>query len=55
MNIFKQKISPLIAFLFVLVFGYFSISLMNQVFDQYANDELLVRLSQLQSQLSQQK
>lgn len=36
MKFFKQKISPIIAFLFVLVFGYFSIFLMDSVFSAYA-------------------
>jgi len=46
MNIFKQKISPIIAFLFVLAFGYFSISLMNSVFERLATDEVLAKISE---------
>lgn len=48
MKVFKQKISPLLAFAFVLVFGYFSIYLMGQVFSSYAREELLAQIAQLQ-------
>jgi len=40
MKFLKQKISPVLAFAFVLVFGYFSIFLMNRVFDRYAQEDL---------------
>ncbi len=40
MSFFKQKISPIIAFMFVLVFGYFSIYLMDHVFNRYAQEEI---------------
>jgi len=39
MKFLKQKISPILAFTFVLVFGYFSIFLMNRVFNDYAQEE----------------
>ncbi len=50
MNYIKQKISPMLAFLFVLAFGYFSIYFMNSTFDKYATEELLAQLSQLQAE-----
>ena len=39
---FQSKISPVFAFVIVIVFGYVAITIMSQVYDQYANDELLV-------------
>jgi len=54
-KIFKQKISPIIAFLFVLVFGYYVIFLMDRIFTQYAQDELLVRVNHLEEELTQMK
>ena len=54
-RIFKQKISPVLAFLFVLVFGYFSIFFMNEVFKKYAQDELLTKVNQLEKELAQVK
>lgn len=50
---FKQKISLILAFIVVLVFGYFSIYLMNSVFEGYAQDELQAKISQLESELAQ--
>ncbi|MDP2586716.1 MAG: hypothetical protein Q8P32_03010 [Candidatus Komeilibacteria bacterium] len=47
MKVFKQKISPMLAFAFVLVFGYFSIFLMNQVFTGFASDEVLAQVAQI--------
>jgi hypothetical protein len=52
-KIFKQKISPIIAFLFVLIFGYYAIFLMDRIFKQYAQDELLTERSQAKSGLVQ--
>ena len=43
---FNQKISPVIAFVVVIVFGYFAISLMDQVFEEYASNELLAKNTQ---------
>lgn len=54
-KIFKQKISPIIAFLFVLVFGYFSIYLMNEVFSKYAEEELLAQIAELKAGMVQAK
>lgn len=53
-NILKQKISPVLAFVFVIVFGLFSIFLMDRVFQAYADDELLTRVNRLE-QLLQEK
>ena len=39
----KTKISPIFAFIVVIVFGYLAVYLMNQVFDQYAANELIVK------------
>ena len=42
-NILKQKISPALAFILILLVGYLSIFLMIKVFEQYANDELVAK------------
>ncbi len=42
----ETKISPIIAFIVVIAFGYLAIYLMNQVFNQYASNELLVKNNQ---------
>ena len=55
MRFFKQKISPVLAFLLVLVFGYASIFFMNEVFNRYAQEELLVRLEEQSAQLAEIK
>lgn len=40
MKVLKQKISSVIALIFVFVFGYFAIYLMDQVFTEYAVEEV---------------
>ena len=50
---FNQKISPVIAFVVVIVFGYFAISLMDQVFEEYASNELLAKNTQPTANLDQ--
>ena len=42
-NFFKSNISPILAFIIVIAFGYVAITIMSQVYDQYANDELMVQ------------
>jgi len=42
-NFLTNKISPILAFLLVLIFGYFSIYLMSSVFENYAKDELITQ------------
>lgn len=44
-NFFKYKVPTIIAFLLVILFGYFSIFLMNSVFEGYAYDEMLVKVN----------
>lgn len=39
MKVLKQKISPFLAFAFVLIFGYLSIYLMNHIFNQYVQEQ----------------
>ena len=45
----KTKISPVFAFIVVIVFGYVAITLMSQVYGQYANDQLLVKDKQAET------
>ncbi|MBU1131568.1 hypothetical protein KJ840_05560 [Patescibacteria group bacterium] len=45
-KVFKQRISPVLAFLLVLIFGYFSIYFMDRVFQKYASDEFLSETEQ---------
>ena len=40
---FKSKISPIFALIVVVAFGYVALTIMSQVYDQYANDELAVQ------------
>jgi len=53
MKVLKQKISSIIALIFVFVFGYFSIYLMDQVFTEYAQDEVLAQVAQLKAEIAQ--
>lgn len=53
MSFLKQKISPILAIIFVIVFGYFSLSLMNQVFERYAVDEMQAQINQLKAELAE--
>lgn len=55
MKFFNQKVSPVIAFLLVLAFGYFSIYFMNEVFERYAQEELLAELEAQSAQLAEIK
>ncbi|MCX6786071.1 MAG: hypothetical protein NTZ18_04475 [Candidatus Komeilibacteria bacterium] len=52
MSFLKQKISPVLAIVFVAVFGYFSLSFMNRVFEKYAVDEMQSQISQLKAELA---
>ena len=54
-KVFKQKISPILAFIFVLIFGYFSIYFMNKVFNKYAQDELMTEVGKQKAELVQYK
>jgi len=45
-NILKQKISPALAFILILLVGYLSTFLMIKVFEQYASDELAIKNNQ---------
>ena len=53
MKVLKQKISSIIALIFVFVFGYFSIYLMDQVFTEYAQDEVLAQVAELKAGIAQ--
>lgn len=53
MQFFKQKISSVIALIFVFVFGYFSIYLMNEVFSKYAQDEVSSQVAELKAERAQ--
>ena len=53
MTFLKQKISPILAFLFILVFGYFCLYVMNEVFERYAQDELMNQVAELRLELVQ--
>ncbi|MBT4121652.1 hypothetical protein HOE31_01740 [bacterium] len=41
-NFFKQKVSPVLALLLIVVFGYSVIYFMNDVFSDYAHEEVIV-------------
>lgn len=48
-SILKQKISPALAFILILLVGYLSIFLMIKVFEQYASDELVAKNNKAQA------
>ncbi|MBU1036669.1 hypothetical protein KKF32_01360 [Patescibacteria group bacterium] len=43
LKVLKGKISPILAFLLILIFGYFSITLMQTVFEEFAHNEMLIK------------